>query len=257
MEIYKLSDKIPNKGLKNNTGHAKVAVSSALIVTNLKQGVKNPNRVNVYIDDKYAFSLDVSQVVDYKLKVGRELTEEELAELKKASEFGKLYQRTLEWVLMRPRSVREVKDYLTRKLRQSSSETLLRACRYGAQSLTSLPVGRENSSEDMSEFSSQIINRLVEKGYVDDRKFADYYVENRFVKKGISRKRLKMELMKKGISRDIIEEVLDGRNDEEEIDKIIAKKRIKYDDEKLISYLCRQGFSYQLAQSRVREYGKD
>ena len=252
MEIYKLSDKVPTSDKNGDEVSA-----GKLVVTNLKQGVKNPNRVNVYIDDKYAFSLDVSQVVDYKLKVGRELTEEELAELKKASEFGKLYQRTLEWVLMRPRSVRETRDYLSRKLRQSSSETLLRARRHGAQSLTSLPAGRENSSEDVSEFSSQIINRLIEKGYVDDRRFAEYYVENRFVKKGISRKRLKMELMKKGISREIIEEVLDGRNDEEEIDKIIAKKRTKYDDEKLISYLCRQGFSYQLAQSRVREYGKD
>ena len=40
---------------------------------------------------------------------------------------------------------------------------------------------------------------------------------------------------------------------QEEIKKIIAKKRAKYDDEKLISYLCRQGFSFELAQSLVRE----
>ena len=61
-----------------------------------------------------------------------------------------------------------------------------------------------------------------------------------------------MELVKKGIANDIIEQVLDKRNDEEEIKKIIAKKRAKYDDDKLISYLVRQGFSYQLAQSLVR-----
>ena len=213
--------------------------------------------MNVFVDGKYAFSLDVSQVVDYKLKIGRELTEEELTDLKKASEFGKLYQRALEWVLVRPRSVREVKDYLARKLRQSSSETLLRVRRYGAQSLSSLPVGRENSSEDMSELSSRIINRLIEKGYVDDRKFAEYYVENRFVKKGISRKRLKMELMKKGVSKEIIEEVLDGRDDEVEARKMITKKRDKYDDEKLVAYLCRQGFAYDLAKRLVEETIED
>ena len=87
--------------------------------------------------------------------------------------------------------------------------------------------------------------------------FAEWYVENRFIKKGISKKRLRMELMKKGITKEIIDEVLEGRDDEVEIDKIIERKRDKSDDEKLISYLCRQGFSYQLAQSRVREYGKD
>ena len=90
-------------------------------ITNLKQGVKNPERVNVFVDGVFSFSLDVAQVVDFKLKVGQEISEEKLAELKKASEFGKMYQRTLEWVLIRPRSVRETKDYLIRKLKTSSS----------------------------------------------------------------------------------------------------------------------------------------
>ena len=66
-----------------------------------------------------------------------------------------------------------------------------------------------------------------------------------------------MELAQKGVSKDIISEVLGRRNDEEEILKIITKKRAKYDDEKLIQYLCRQGFSYQLAQNLVRTYEKD
>lgn len=66
-----------------------------------------------------------------------------------------------------------------------------------------------------------------------------------------------MELTKKGVSSDIIEKVLDHRSDEEEILKMIAKKRAKYDDEKLISYLCRQGFDYQLVQNLVLNYGKD
>ena len=263
MEIYKLSDEVPtgDRLTKKHKYDKMRGVASedagflgaALKITDIRQGMKNPNRANIFINDKYAFSLDISQVVDFKLKGGLEISEEELAEYKKASEFGKLYQRTLEWVLVRPRSVRETKDYLYRKLKTSSSDSFLRARRYGAQSLKSLPVGRERSSEDISEFSQTILNRLIEKGYIDDIKFARYYVENRFVKKGISRKRLKMELMKKGIAKDIIDEVLDARNDEEEALKIIAKKRNKYDDEKLIQYLCRQGFSYETVKNLVEE----
>ena len=100
---------------------------------------------------------------------------------------------------------------------------------------------------------------MVEKKYLSDFEFAKWYVENRFVKKGASLKRLKMELMKKGVSSEIIEEVLNSseRNDEEEILKIIAKKRAKYDDEKLTAYLCRQGFPYQLVNELVQSYGKD
>ena len=96
-----------------------------------------------------------------------------------------------------------------------------------------------------------------EKKYLNDETFARYYVENRFVKKGISKKRLRMELMKKGVAANIIDEVLDGRNDEEEIKKMIIKKRKKYDDEKLTAYLCRQGFDYQLVKDLVQTCGTD
>ena len=62
-----------------------------------------------------------------------------------------------------------------------------------------------------------------------------------------------MELIKKGIEKDIREEVLGKRNDEEEIKKIIAKKQGKYTEEKLINYLCRQGFPFELVRSLVLE----
>ena len=89
-----------------------VAAVDQMVITNIKQGVKNPNRVNVFVDGKYAFSLDVAQVVDLKIKAGREISAEELARFKEASEYGKAYQRALEWVLVRPRSVGELRDYL-------------------------------------------------------------------------------------------------------------------------------------------------
>ena len=205
--------------------------SVRLKITDIRQGVKNPERVNVFINGKFGFSLDIAQAVDLKIKVGREITAEELGEYKKQSDFGKLYQRTLEWVLMRPRSEKEVRDYLCKKIYEKKIEE--------------------------EEYINLIVEKLCSKGYLDDTKFAEYYVENRFVKKGISRKRLRMELVKKGVDTEIIEQVLDGRNDEEEILKIIAKKRAKYDDEKLIVYLCRQGFPYQLAQSLVANHEKD
>ena len=240
-------------------------------ITDLRQGVKNQNRLNVFVDGKYSFSLDIAQVVDLGVKVGKLVTPEELDELKKASEFGKLYQRALEWVLVRPRSERETNDYLVRKLYKSSSDALGPAHRpcgssasqgavcYGRTGAPSLLVSRERSSEDIVKFASQIIERLVARGYLDDVKFAEWYVENRFVKKGVSAQRLKMELMKKGVSKEIIEEVLRGseRNDEEEARKIIAKKRAKYTDEKLIQYLCRQGFPYELVSELVRSCEMD
>ena len=59
------------------------------------------------------------------------------------------------------------------------------------------------------------------------------------------------------MSQEYIDEVLCERDDTEEILKMIAKKRGKYDDGKLIQYLCRQGFDYQLVRNLVLSYEKD
>ena len=230
-------------------------------ITDLKQGVKNPNRVNVFIDGKYVFSLDVTQVVDYKLRVGKLISLEERNQLKEASEFGKLYQRTLEWVLMRPRSIRETRDYLMNKYRKTSVEALYLSRRSDSSEVEKVGIQSSitkgvtmKAQKPLSEYSKMIetiIERLLLKGYLDDKRFAKYYVENRFVKKGISQKRLRMELMKKGVDKETIDEVLGERSDEEEIDKIIMKKKGRYDDKKLMSYLVRQGFSYELVRERI------
>ena len=89
--------------------------SQTLQITDIKQAVKNENRVNIFVNKKYEFSLDIAQLVEFKLKIGTILTIEDLEKYKKASLIGKTYQRLLEWVLTRPRSVKEAKDYLNRR----------------------------------------------------------------------------------------------------------------------------------------------
>lgn len=202
-------------------------------ITELKQGVRNPDRVNVFVDSKFLFSLDILQVVDFGVKVGLEISEDRLAELKKASEFGKLYQRVLEWVLMRPHSERECRDYLKRKIFEKKLD---------------------------DNYIDQIISKLRTKKYLDDYRFAEWYMEYLSEKKNYSLKRIEMELFKKGIKRDIIDEILEGSEvyDAEKLMEVIAKKRAKYpDDEKLIQYLCRQGFPFDLVRESVRSYGRD
>lgn len=214
-----------------NQTQVKQPTNCLATITNIKPSPKNENRVSIFIDDEFAFSLDISQVVDFKLKVGKALEDSEIKKLKKASNFGKLYQRTLEWILFRPHSVRETRDYLKKKQFDKKE--------YGI------------TDEDIE----KVIVKLEEKNYLNDKNFAEYYIENRFQKKGISEKRLKLELSKKGINPEIIELAFGAvpRDETAEIKKVIAKKRRKYDDEKLIQYLVRQGFDYQLSKTLVAE----
>ncbi len=217
-------------------------------VTKMNPGVRDQNRVNIFLDGHYVFSLDITQVVEFDVKVGQKISPERLTELRKASEFGKLYQRTLEWAMTRPHSVRETKNYLRRRQLKRKQLNRQRA-----------RDEKKPLAEIDDEVAELVINRLIEKKFLNDQKFAEYYVENRYLRKGISHKRLRMELIQKGVKDDIIADAMEKipRDEDDEIRKVIAKKRKKYDDFQLVGYLVRQGFNFQRAKDAVAEYDPD
>ncbi len=207
-------------------------------ITALKVQVRDKSRVNVYVDGSYSFSLDITQVADLGIKTGNTYTQEQLSELENESQYGKLYTRDLEYALTRPRSKKEMRDYLYRKTR--NTRTKEGAIRKGVS----------------PELTIRVFDRLEAKGYIDDEKFARFWVENRNVRKGSSMRRLASELGAKGISTSIVEEVLQAteRSDLDELQKMIQKKSKRYDDKKkLIAYLARQGFRYDDIKEALNE----
>lgn len=206
-------------------------------ITALKMQVRDKDRVNVFVDGKYSFSLDITQVAELGIKNGNEYTEQELADLENESQFGKLYTRSLEYALIRPRSLREMRDYLYRKTRDTRTK-----------------IGSIKKGVSV-ELTNRVFDRLVEKGYLDDEKFARFWVENRNVRKGTSLRKLRSELQSKGVEQAIVARVFENseRSDNEELVKVIAKKASRYDDEqKLIAYLMRQGFRFDDIKEALR-----
>lgn len=202
-------------------------------ITDISLQANNNDRVNVSIDGQYRFSLDIYQVGELGIKVGKEYSETELAEIETESQFGKLYSRALEYTMLRPHSAKEVRDYLWRKTRTTKYKS-----RKGDI--------RERAGVSQ-EIADRVYGRLVEKGYIDDEKFTRYWIENRNQTKGASRRKLVSELRIKGVEQGIIDTYLaeSERTDEGELKKVIAKKRSKYpDNQKFMQYLARQGFSY-------------
>ena len=259
------------------------------VITKISQAIKNPHRVNIFIDEKYSFSLDLSQLADYKLRTGMYLTKGEIEEFQHISEFGKLYQRTLEWVLTRPHSRKEVADYLKRRQQKRNFDNL-QIQRNRERKQEDEYFGRkkhklredfrnQNSSyeednrpkfqsfrqrtkplpEIRDEDISEVLKRLDQYNYLDDRKFAEFFVENRNANKGVSMKVLKMQLRLKGVSDNIISEAFEKseRNDQDEIRKLIEKKRGKYDNKKLLAYLVRKGFDYEVVKSAIEAIEDD
>ena len=211
-------------------------------ITSISPQTQNQNRVNIFVDGKYRFSLDIYQVADLGIRVGNAYTEDELKTLEDESVFGKLYARALEYTMLRPHSAKEVRDYLWRKTR----DTTFRSRKTGELQV------RSGVSQEIAD---RVYERLVQKGYINDEIFTRYWVENRNQRKGTSFRKLEAELRAKGVSPEIIQQNIQNstRDEKSEVQKIIAKKASKYDDEqKLIAYLARQGFAYDLIQEVLR-----
>lgn len=190
-------------------------------ITNISLQTKNPNRVNLAIDGKFAFGLEIWQVTELKLKIGQEIDLELRQQLEQASQFGKLYAKAVNKTFIRPRSVRQIEAYLQQQLYKLQLK--------------------------QPEMIKQIIQRMQANHYLDDQRFAEWWVENRNLKKGVSQKKLRLELIKAGISSVIIDQTLQAsdRTDQAELKKVLAKKAKRYDDQqKLIRYLMSQGFAY-------------
>ncbi len=186
-------------------------------ISSIKQQVKNPERASIFIDGKYAFSLSLNELVMEKLKIGQELDEPEQKRLKKLSDDGKLKARALEWVLNRPHSVREFKDYMYRK----------------------------KAEPDMTD---RLITEFTERGYLSETNFANWLIDVRR-RSGKSERAIHAELSKKGIDREVVQGIMEDDGDElERLRGIVTKKgdlpRYKADPQKFMAYLARQGFSY-------------
>jgi regulatory protein len=188
-------------------------------ITKITQQAKRHDRYSIFVDEKYAFSLSESALLESGLASGQELTREQVTDYKQLSTDDKLYNRALNYVALRPRSIWEVEFYLKRK-------------------------------DSPAPLIEQITNKLQNLGLLDDKKFAEAFVHDRRLLRSASTRKLQLELRKKRVANDIIEQVLseDETDEKSMLKSLIARKRqqtkYKTDNLKLMQYLARQGFSY-------------
>ena len=121
-------------------------------------------------------------------------------------------------------------------------------------------------------FGEDVISGLVDdfkrRGLLDDIKFAKAWVTDRARLKPMGRLRIRMELEAKGIDRECIERVFDEtapEADEYEIAKTLAQRRTRHSgrldrltlQRRLLGFLKRRGFSYDVVNKVVKEVTKD
>lgn len=216
---------------------------SILKVTKISKQVKRADRYSIYINEKYSFSLNEYQLANSGLRIGRVFTPGELENFIEESNFGKAYERALNYVMIRPRSEQEIKDYLTRTFMYPKPKSYVNKA--GERQF----IKKEVDKPKVEAMIGRVMERLNEKGYINDESFARAWVASRQLTKKSSKRKLEQELRAKAIDTEIIATVLQNEtiNEIENLKVLISKKRRlpKYqDDVKLTQYLLRQGFNY-------------
>lgn len=193
-------------------------------ITRLEIQKKRKDRVNVYLNQQYAFSAHVDLVLEYRLDKGTQVTSEKLRELVEADDKYMAYQYGLRYALMRTISISGCR----KKLYQQ---------------------GFEEASIQTA------IERLIENDYLSDERYARYYCE---MKAGlIGRNRLMLELMKQGIDRNLANQVIGEtlvEDDQLEEAERLARKKLEQlgmildhkNYAKVYGLLSRKGFTQDI-----------
>jgi len=192
------------------------------VITALQVQKNNKERVNVYLDGRFAFGLAALEAI--KLRRGQKLADDEIAALQDRDEAHQAHEAALRYLDYRPRSVDEIRRHLKTK-------------------------------DVRPDFIDEVVERLSQAGLLDDQAFARYWLENRSDFRPRGERALRMELRQKGVPDDVIAEVLgQGHNEDDSAYRaaVTQARKIRATDprefrRKLEAHLARRGFSYDTA----------
>ncbi len=182
-------------------------------ITDISKQKRNKTRVSIFIDGEFVCGLDEVAAASARLKIGDEITADELKSVMKKSELNSAFERAVTYLSAVPRARKEIARHLHDK-----------------------------------GYDREVIDETLEKleayRYIDDRLYAQTYIKSKTKKYGNFR--IAQELAKKGVSREIIDELLSDSG-ESEIDGVAlkyVKSHRSCDKQKLKRFLAGRGFSW-------------
>lgn len=185
----------------------------------------------LYIDGEFVMNLDTQTLIENRFKVGREIDDDELHEIIKLSGERRAKSKAL-WLLSnRDHSKKELTDKIKRTCDEESAQ--------------------------------KAVERMEELGLIDDESYARRAGEQLLRHKHMSKRGAKYELARKGIDKELAEEILEEIEFDERdgIRAVIEKKYRNINDEKIrrraVAALQRLGYSWDDIKSVIEEYSED
>ncbi len=184
-------------------------------ITSLKAGKRGS--ILVYADGEYILSVPREVFLKTNIKIGYEITDEEIETISSEVEFYKAKSRAYNILSYRSHSKKELEEKIKRKTGILNPE--------------------------------RVVSKMEEIGLIDDKKYALEYASHLFKNKLYGIKRIAFELSKKGISKENINFAIENldMNEYENIQKIVSKKNMEDEKEKkkTIANLIRRGYSWE------------
>ena len=187
-------------------------------ITDLQPQKRNKDRLSVYIDGEYAFSIQMK--LSAGLKIGQQMTLDEVSKIKAEDAISRAKQLSFRYLSYRPRSTAEVSSYLKRK-------------------------GFDSNVVD------DVIDQLRDREYLDDIAFAQYWIEQRQTHRPRGAFALRYELLQKGIPAEIIEALVAEVNEKDAALRAVERRTGRWRNlpkdqywRKISGFLQRRGFSY-------------
>lgn len=211
-------------------------------VTKIEYQKKDPNRVNIYIDEKFFCGISLDTLASENLYEGLDINNVVLERILEKDLKSRFITRVVEYLSHSPKTEFQIKRYL-KELKFKKKDIWF----------------KEDISIDWDIFFNEILSKLKEYKYIDDESFARSFVLSRLRNRPRGKSVLISELISKGVSKDIAEGVCNEEIEDElttlrkAFEKRYREKSFDINDQKMVGYLLRKGFNWDL----IEQFNKD
>ena len=204
-------------------------------VTKLSSQKRDPNRVNMYIDEDFFCGISLDSVAKFNIYIGKEFEERELENVLFEELKGRFSQRAMNYISRAIKTEFQVRRYLKDLSYKKKGKWF-----------TDIP------QEQLETIINETVSKLKEYGYLNDEEFAEQFIQSRVKNKPRGKTILVSELISKGVNIDLarekVEELVEDEYDM--LKRIYTKKygneEITMEDNKKIDFLKRKGFNWDL-----------
>lgn len=195
------------------------------VISKITRQKNNPERYNIFIDNKYEFAVDENTLIKFGLTKGAILEQHEIDEITYQDEIAKAFNKALGFLSFQMRSEYEVKKKL---LGAGHGEAVV----------------------------MEAIHKLERLGFLNDESYSKALLETkkRTMKKGP--RAIRQDMQKKGIDKSLQDKVLDSYSHEEQLELAIelaqkevragARKTPAQIKQKIQDQLMRKGYSFSV-----------